>query len=206
MPSIRRDPNCAAKGCAKLRERFSRYCPYHKRKLAFHGHPQMSRVSERLYKRHRERITRGLLRYAHSRPMIAAVQLADELLNFRPECGFTYERQIAERMRLARESGVCPMDILRAVAEFQAVLDESPQRFPDGRAERYALARRVLLLGPSWGRWRPRAKVLNNLGGMLKDALTGWAWAFLRKLDQDAEARRDLRRKAADFDGQESAP
>lgn len=200
MPSLYRDPNCAAPRCPRLRVGFSRYCREHQYNLSHHGHPLMSRTSERLYKRHRARITAGLLRYSQSAPMRAACEIADQFLNYTATSSITYEKEIAEWARRARAAGVAAMDLLRTAAEFQAVLDESPHRFPDGRAERHALARRVLLLGPRWGTWRPRGRLLNNFGHMLKEALGTWAWAFLKRLDRDDEERRELRRRAADFD------
>lgn len=160
----------------------------------------MQHVSERQFKAHRERITAGLLRYSQSKPMQAACEIADQILNYRPATNFTYERQIATWAARAREAGVSAMDVLRAVAEVQAVLETSPAQFPDGRAERHAFARRVLRLGPGWGKWRPHGRLLNNFGALLRESLGSWAWAFLKRLDQDAEAKRELRRRAADFD------
>lgn len=200
MPTKNPSPQCAAKGCSKPRRRFSRFCPHHQRNLSHHGHHLMGRTSERLFKRYRPRITAGLLKYSQSAPMGAACELADQFLDFKAQHNFTYELQIAAWAQRARAAGVCAMDILRAVAEFHAFLDDNPRRYPDARAERHALARRVLLLGPSWGRWRPRARVLNTLGSMLKESLGTWAWAFLQRLDRDEEAKRALRRAATDFD------
>lgn len=200
MPTKNPSPQCAAKGCPKPRRRFSRFCPHHQRNLSHHGHYLMCRTSERLFTRYRPRIVAGLLRYSQAKPMQAACQIADQFLNYRAEHGFTYELQLENWANRARAAGVSAMDVLRAVAEFHAFLDDHPRRFPDVRAERYALARRVLLLGPSWGTWRPRARVLNTVGAWLKEALASWAYAFLRKLDQDDQARRELRQRAADFD------
>lgn len=200
MPSKNPSPNCRASRCTGRRVRFSGYCAKHTYNLRRHGHPTMSHISMRQYRAHRERITEGLLRYAHSKPMLAAVEIADHFLNYKPERGFTYERYIAQWATRARAVGVAPMDLLQAVAEFQAVLESSPRQFPDARAERHALARRVLRLGPNWGKWRPHGRLLNNFGAQLRDALGSWAWAFLKRIERDAEERRALYRAAADWD------
>lgn len=199
MPTKYPHTHCTVPRCAKPRARFSSHCRHHAFNLNSYGHPMATHTRERVYQVHRNRVTAGLLRYAHAPPMLAAVEIANQLLDYKPQTNLTYEVQVAAWARRAREAGVSAMDLLRVVAEFQAVLDSDPQRFPDARAERHAIARRVLRLGPSWGTWRPRARLLNNFGAMIRESLATWAWAFLKKLNADDEAKRELRRRAADF-------
>lgn len=195
-----RSPICAIRACNKHRHGNSRLCIKHAHRQARHGHPEMDRITEKSYRRHRSFIIAGLLRYSQSKPVRAAYAIADEFLNYTPSHGWRWQIQLAQRMAAARSVKCDAFEILRRVAEFYAVVETEPYIFKSPKAEKYALARHVLRTGPSWGKWRPTSVMLNNFGQELAESLGTFALMFLKRLHKDVAERQRLRRAAADFD------
>lgn len=125
---------------------------------------------------------------------------------------FTYEpdpsvaqvagwRDAARAMRLLKDHGVTPEQLMLRVAEMVALFDAEPHRCPSQPAEDMALGRAVLHI-PRWhGEGRGQGKMLTLATARhVREHLYGWALAFVRRLQADDAKDAELAKRAATFD------
>ncbi len=145
-----------------------------------------------------DRITYGLTRYSNTKAVTAALQLASELLEFKPRYGFTKEYAMQEHMQALKATGVTPMSLLQRVCEFYAYAEWNPQRFHTVREEEHALARAVLWLR-NQGTQRSTTHLLLQIGGTVREILGVFPLAFVRRLEADDRERAKLLDQLTDF-------
>src|SRR6185437_13247230 len=103
------DPSdlCAATGCTQLVHGapWSNLCRKHAARQYRTGSLLLDTVRRGELAKYRERISFLFDKYACSKPVTAAVMVADDLLNWRPRMGFTNHYRLAANMERLRNGG-----------------------------------------------------------------------------------------------------
>ncbi len=159
---------------------YSRYCSKHMLRLARYGSVTGRRLTGDELEAHRKIIGRGLAARHDTPPVNAALETAADWLNYQPERGWNVQLTIQKHMQRLASGGVSPYEFLVEVCSVFAIemLDEG--RFYSVKEANYMVARQVLKLR-SMNTWRPTGKVLNHLGGELRDSLAFFAYQLTRE-------------------------
>ena len=209
MPSKNppRNLNCAVPRCPRRRRiqpnARSMYCSTHGARSYRYGDPTMRAIRPRTYEAGRAYIREALGRYRNSKAVASALKLAEGILQYVPDYGYTWQHNLQKRMHTLAVAGVKPLDVVQRVVEHFQLVEIQPHLFKTRRTEHMMLARHVLHL-TRWGTWRPNTRLLISLGAMLSDDLGLFALQLLRRAQQDLAKREALRRDSADFDTKDS--
>lgn len=188
---------CAIKGCDKLaKSRWGKWCSKHENYYSWHGSPHLRALPTRELRRYRVAVEATLVKYWNSKPVQAALTLAERLLHYTPTALHVRpQRDLEERMFYLRDCGVTPERLLVEVCCYYAFLEDHPHHFPDARSERQALARAIFKLA-KLGRWRPGLQIGQLLGTLASESLGGFAIGLVRRSREDADRDHDLIRQA----------
>jgi hypothetical protein len=194
---------CAIEGCYLPRHSWSTYCATHTSRSQYHGHPGLrSGVRESDLKPYAHRIERMMALYGNNRATQVALQIAEEILNYKPQYDRTTEREVSRMMQMARDEGTTPMALLRRVCLHFFYLCDHPGRCKgSAHAEDMQLARIVMRLVPlqkSGKRWA--AVPLRRLGSVCRESLYKFAHSMHKREQMDADKQHDRQRALMDFD------
>lgn len=205
MPSTKRR-QCAA--CGRLARPRNRFCAQHGHRLTRYGNALAMPLTYRTHvaPRFHRWCLDGYRRLADHPAMAAGRELAARCL------AYTYEpdpsvvqvagwRHAAQAMRLLRDNGATPEQLMLRVAEMVALFDAEPHRCPSQTAEDMALGRAVLHILRWQGEGRGQSKTLTlAVARHVREQLYAWAAAFVRKLHADQDKDAELAKRAATFD------
>lgn len=148
----------------------------------------------------------GFDRYRSKRATQAALQLAQEALDFTytpPQDSVQCRKWVtlARAMGDLRDGGVTAEALLCRVAEFVAYLEDHPSTFKSRRAEEFALARCVLHMIRWQGEGRGQgAELMEVVGPLIREACYPFALALVKKLTQDIDHQHELKKASANLD------
>lgn len=200
---------CDVARCGRITHGFSSHCSLHADQLYRHGAVGKAGVRETDYRTYNHWAAEGLARYRQTKATEAALNLADEVLNFRAVHQYKFHRELERMVALMRDDQVTASDILHRICLHVAFVTAHPGRFTGGpRVERLALARCVMRLCPlrRYGRrWLVRSLVL--LADIIfEDGLYLYAIKLVDRLKHDDAERRAKADAALDFDTPADVP
>lgn len=190
--------NCPVPGCTRPPVYISRYCEFHVVNVSRHGHWN-AKVMQKGEKKAFEWVREVLLEYRRTSAVQAALEAADDLLHYRSQHGYKWERVFAERMAYLLDCKVTPLDALDAITRVAALIHHNPQRFPCARAEHHQYTR-SLLLTASMHRWRPAGAVLYRPGALIASTFSPFWHGLFHKLDQVQAEKDAFKKRLSDFD------
>lgn len=196
MPSY---VQCRVTGCGKPVTEWSAMCASHRHRGSRYANPTGRPLPNKALDAYRDYVLTGMTRYANRTSTLAALKLADEILRFTPECGFTVEQRIEREMQRLTVGGVTAHELLARVCMFYAYLNDNPARFKSSREEHFALSRAVLSLRPTPNKVRVGTRVLNWLAPMVYERLGMYAGAFLGQMRKEQGERALLLKRTIDF-------
>ncbi len=100
----------------------------------------MTAIQDFQYRPDRAFIREGLGRYRNTTAVVSALALAEHILSYSPDHGWTWQHQLQSRMLALRAAGKSPLEIVQRVAEHYALADRQPHLFKTQRSEHSALA------------------------------------------------------------------
>jgi len=142
-------------------------------------------------------IAEGVARYRSHPATQAALKLTVAVLEYQPSHGFSYQRELQRYLQRLTYAGITAEQVLVRVCELCAHIERHRGRFESQRCEDAALGRCVIYLAPiRAGEKPPSVRVMVALAGMLRDACYPFAVSLLRRLEQDADERHELKKLA----------
>ena len=201
LPGINAKTRCVISGCDKAPTHFgAAYCGKHASRLWHHGHPTATGVKPVELRAFQAYIDQGLEWFRDSPAIVAAIGVCEELLNFTPVYGRSWETYFQSRMfaiKTKRGAPVTSRDTLITIVSLFAL--EATGRFPDTTSRNIALARAVISMGRGARQSKPRKGHLNQIGYYIVEELGAFSVRLLQRIKERfdaAEAAKNARRAA----------
>lgn len=190
--SVKKYHRCAECG-APILVSYSRYCASHMLRQVRYGSPTGRRLEPGELKPYRDIVARTLSARSDSKAVLAALDIAKEILNYKPTHQWNVQLSIQRQMQRLIDGGVTPHEFLMTVCSVFVMEQLEGNRFASMNEVNYQVARQALKLR-SMHRFRPNATLLSWFGDLLRNGLAGFSYALAReavKVDTKKEQRRN---------------